>query len=253
MNCTVKQLARLSGVTVRTLHFYDEIGLLKPAHYGANGYRLYAKEQLLRLQQILFYRELGFDLKRIQRILDQKDFDVVAALKSHRKVLDKDIERTKKLIQTIDSTIAHLKGTKKMKKQELFLGFDAKKQAEHEKYLIDRFGAPMKKSIAASHRKVKDWTKADWEERGWEFAAICNDLTTLMKQGLEAGAPDVQKTIRRHYLWLKNFWKPNRASYTGHSQLILDSDLRKAYDAYHPQLADFLAEGIKLFAQRELG
>lgn len=252
MNCTVKKLAKLSGVTVRTLHFYDEIGLLKPARYGANGYRLYAEEQLLRLQQILFYRELGFDLKRIQKMLGQKDFDVIDALTSHRKALRRDMERTEKLIQTIDKTIAHLKGTKKMKNQELFQGFDAKKQAEHEKYLIDRFGEPMKKSIAASYRKVKDWTKADWEAKGWEFAVICQDLTKLMEQGLEAGAPDVQKAIRRHYMWLRNFWKPNRESYTGHSQLILTSDLRKAYDAYHPRLADFLAEGIKLFAQRDL-
>jgi DNA-binding transcriptional MerR regulator len=113
----------MSGVSVRTLHFYDETGLLKPAYLGANGYRFYEEPQLLTLQQILFYRELGFELKQIQRILGQADFEIVAALQSHRKVLQKNLTRTRRLIETIDKTIKHLKGTKKMKSEEMFVGF----------------------------------------------------------------------------------------------------------------------------------
>ncbi|MDB6037821.1 MAG: hypothetical protein JWM99_1662 [Verrucomicrobiales bacterium] len=123
MSYTVKQVAAMSGVSVRTLHFYDETGLLKPAYYGANGYRFYEEPQLLTLQQILFYRELGFELKQIQRILGRADFEKVAALRSHRKVLQKNLARTRTLIETIDKTIQHLKGTKKMKSQEMFAGF----------------------------------------------------------------------------------------------------------------------------------
>src|ERR1700748_1657813 len=82
---TVKQVAKMSGVSVRTLHFYDETGLLKPAYLGANGYRFYEEPQLLKLQQILFYRELGFELRQIKKILGSVDFQVVTALKSHRK------------------------------------------------------------------------------------------------------------------------------------------------------------------------
>src|SRR6185436_14139712 len=123
MAYTVKKLAALSGVSVRTLHFYDEVGLLKPAYMGANGYRFYEEPQLLILQQILFYRELGFELKRIKRILGQAKFRKAAALRSHRKVLEKDIARTRTLIETIDKTIKHLKGTKKMKSEEMFAGF----------------------------------------------------------------------------------------------------------------------------------
>ncbi|HLX65046.1 MAG TPA: MerR family transcriptional regulator [Planctomycetota bacterium] len=123
MAYTVKQVAALSGVSVRALHFYDETGLLKPAYYGANGYRFYEEPQLLRLQQILFYRQLGFELKRIKRILGRADFEIVAALKSHRKVLLKNAVRTRRLIETIDKTIQHLKGTKKMKTKEMFAGF----------------------------------------------------------------------------------------------------------------------------------
>jgi DNA-binding transcriptional MerR regulator/quercetin dioxygenase-like cupin family protein len=137
MAYTVKQVAAMSGVSVRTLHFYDETGLLKPAHYGANGYRFYDEPQLLTLQQILFYRELGFELKQIEQILGRADFERVAALQSHRKVLQENLARTRTLIETIDNTIQHLKGTKNMKSEEMFLGFsvDAGK---------DRFGERIK-------------------------------------------------------------------------------------------------------------
>src|ERR1700747_1312047 len=115
MAYTVKEVAALSSVSVRTLHFYDETGLLKPAYHGANGYRFYEEPQLLTLQQILFYRELGFELKQIKQILDRADFEKVAALESHRMVLQKNLTRTRRLIETIDKTIKHLKGTKNMK------------------------------------------------------------------------------------------------------------------------------------------
>src|ERR1041385_4667511 len=108
MAYTVKQVAAMSGVSVRTLHFYDETGLLKPAYVGANGYRFYEEPQLLTLQQILFYRELGLELKQIKRILGQADFEIAAALQSHRKVLQKNLAQTRQLTETIDKTIRHL-------------------------------------------------------------------------------------------------------------------------------------------------
>ncbi|MGZ5567129.1 MAG: MerR family transcriptional regulator [Limisphaerales bacterium] len=123
MAYTVKQVAAMSGVSVRTLHFYDELALLKPAYTEANGYRFYEEPQLLMLQQIFFYRELGFELKRIKKMLRQRKFEKVAALKSHRQVLEKKVVRTRTLIETIDKTISHLKGTRKMKNEELFAGF----------------------------------------------------------------------------------------------------------------------------------
>src|SRR5881394_3758846 len=123
MAYTVKQVAAMSGVSVRTLHFYDETGLLKPAYCGANGYRFYEDPQLLTLQQILFYRELGLELKQIERILGRANFEKVAALQSHRKVLLKNLTRTRTLIETIDKTIQYLRGRKKMKSEEMFAGF----------------------------------------------------------------------------------------------------------------------------------
>ena len=123
MAYTVKQVAAMSGVSVRTLHFYDETDLLNPAYYGANGYRFYEEPQLFTLQQILFYRELGFELKQIKPILGRADFEKLAALQSHRKVLQKNVTRTRTLIATLDKTIQHLKGAKKMKSDEMFVGF----------------------------------------------------------------------------------------------------------------------------------
>jgi DNA-binding transcriptional MerR regulator len=252
MAYTVKKLAVMSGISVRTLHFYDEVGLVKPAYVGANGYRFYEEAQLLTLQQILFYRELGFELKQIRRILGRPDFDKIAALKSHRKVLRKNLADTRKLIQTIDKTIEHLKGTKKMKSQELFVGFNPEEQAQHEQYLIDRFGEGMKEGIAQSKARVKKWTKSDWAKVGGVFDEICKDLVKVMGRELPADSPGVQDIIRRHYQWLKRFWTPTRESYAGHSQLIVDSDLRKAYEAYDPRLPEFAAAAMNVTLGRHL-
>src|SRR5215469_13408834 len=123
MAYTVKQVAGLSGVSVRTLHFYDELGLLKPAYVNANGYRYYEEPQLLTLQQILFYRELGVELREIRNILGRPDFAKAAALESHRCLLAKNLARTQSLIATIDKTIAHVRGTKKMSSEDMFAGF----------------------------------------------------------------------------------------------------------------------------------
>jgi len=249
MGCTVKNLAAMSGVSVRTLHYYDEVGLLKPACRGANNYRFYEESQQLTLQQILFFRELGFELKAIQRILGRSDFDRMQALASHREVLRRKIERTRRLMGTIDRTIKHLKGTKKMKSEALFAGFDPKQQAKHEQYLVDRYGKEMKTSITESKRRVKHWTKADWEKSGAAFAAICAELVALMKRGTPAGSRDVQRVIRRHFEWMCQFWTPARESYAGHSELIVDSELRKAYEAHDPRLPEFAAAAIKVFAE----
>lgn len=253
MAYTVKELAGMSGVSVRTLHYYDAAGLLKPAYRGANGYRFYKEAQLLTLQQILFYRELGFELKQIQRILGRGDFDKVAALESHRLVLRKDLIRTRKLIVTIDKTIEHLKGSKKMKNQELFEGFSPEQQARHEQYLIDRFGEGMKEGVAASRRKVAHWAKADWENAKQAAAEIGRDLTRLMDQRMAVDSREVQSVIRRHYEWIKRFWTPTRESYIGLGQLIVDSELRTAYEAHDPRLPEFIVAGMKVFAEKELG
>ena len=120
MAYTINKLAKLSGVSARTLRFYDEIGLLKPAYSGENQYRYYEEEQLLMLQQILFFRELGFPLGDIQRIMHADDFDKIASLQTHKSALLASLERNTMLIKTIDKTISHLRGEITMNVEEFF-------------------------------------------------------------------------------------------------------------------------------------
>src|SRR3990172_4234112 len=117
---TVKQLSKMAGITSRTLHYYDEIGLLKPSRVGDNGYRYYGEESVLRLQQILFYRELDIPLEDIKKIIGRRDFDVLGALRSHKEALQKQVTRLNRLIHTVDNTINHLKGNTIMSERSLF-------------------------------------------------------------------------------------------------------------------------------------
>lgn len=255
MAYTVKKLAEISGVSIRTLHFYDEIGLLRPAYHGSNGYRFYEEEQLLILQQILFFRELGFELKNIQKVLGRKNFDKIVALSSHRQVLQKNLARTKELIKTIDKTIEHLKGTKKMKDQEIYHGFSKEKQVAYEQYLINRFGGKIQDAITESQENLKNWTKSDFEKSSREFDGICKDLAGLMAKNFKANSADVQNVIRRHCEWLKKYWTPNKESYIGLGMCYTEFEWKKAFESYdseHPKLAKFLAEGMKVFAMKEL-
>lgn len=252
MAYTVKKLAKISGVSVRTLHWYDEIGLLKPAYYSSNGYRHYEEEQLLILQQILFFRELGFELKQIHKLLGRSDFDKIIALRSHKKVLKRNIEKTNQLIKTIDKTIQHLTGDTKMKEHELFSGFSKEQQAEYEKQIIERFGEQGKAHIQESKNNAKKWSKTDEENFKKEFGEICEELTHLLEEDYKPDAKEVQVVIRKHYLWLKNFWTPTKESYKAHGQFIADSELRKAYEKYHDQLPESISKAIQVYADNEL-
>ncbi len=247
---TVKELVKISGVSIRTLHYYDEIGLLKPAYYGENGYRYYGESELFRLQQILFFRELGFALKKIMRILDRPDFDKMIALTSHKQVLQKNLERTQNLITTIDKTVKHLKGSIKMQEHEIYWGFDIEQQKTYENELIQRFGDQAKEAIAESTQNLSKWGKEEWQRSKQDCSEICKELTLLLKQGALASSGPVQLVIRRHYEWLKQFWTPDRGSYAGLGEIYQEDRFRKVnFDSHHPKLADFMSEAMHFFAQ----
>ena len=256
MAYTVKKLAKFSGVSIRALRFYDEIGLLKPAYYGENNYRYYEEEQLLMLQQILFFRELGFSLADIQRIISSSDFDKIESLNSHRQVLKKNLDQTNVLIKTIDKTILHLRGKTQMRNEELFVGFDPEKQEEYKKYLINRLGDKVKDSINASEKKMKTWAKEDWDRFHKEWDAICKELAKLLEKNLRADSQEVQDIIQRHYQWLP--WTGTtctKEAYIGLGQGYTEFEWKKTfalYDSDHPRLAKFMAEAMKIFAEREL-
>lgn len=251
MPYTVKQLAKLSGVSVRTLHFYDEIGLLKPAYYGENNYRYYEEEQILLLQQILFYRELGFPLSEIQAILQSETFDKIEALESHRNSLQADLDKTKTLIKTIDKTIAHLRGQTIMKLEDIFHGFTEEKQKLYEEFLVD--SGVSETVINKVRDKVKTWKKEQWLENKKEADTINAELVLAINKKLDPASAEVQALIKKHYQMTCQFWTPNRESYIGLSQLYgSHPDFVKYFDNLHPKLLDFLAKAMKIFAEKEL-
>ena len=252
-NYTVKQVADASGVSVRALRFYDEIGLLKPTRDDSNGYRLYEKEHLLRLQQILFYRELGFELSEIARIIDDPGFDKVAALKVHRERLSSEAKRTETLIQTIDTTLKHLEDKTEMKDDDLYRGFDLKKQSEYESLLIARYGEPARENIEACKRSTKNWKKEDFEKVQKDCDDLHRAFTEAIKKGLKPSSDECLFLVKRHYEVVAQFWKPDRAAYIGLGHLYSEhEDFRKLYDRYHPRLAEYLAQAFEAYATREL-
>jgi DNA-binding transcriptional MerR regulator len=252
---TVKQVAKLSGVTVRTLHHYDQVGLLKPAQVGENGYRYYGREELLRLQQILFHRELELPLEAIAEVLDQPGFDRLEALRRHRKTLSQKAVRYRQLIRTLDKTLAALEGDGKMKDEDLYKGFEPEKQAQYEAELIDRLGEGARASIEASKRAMKSWSKADWDRWKGEYAEVEAGVAKALAGGLPADSDEVLALMRRHHAWVAVSWNrtPSREAYVGLGQLYTDHpDFRDRYEAIQSGLAEYLAGAMRSFAEREL-
>lgn len=255
MAFTVKQLSDLSGVTVRALHFYEEAGLLQPAYYGSNGYRYYEENELLQLQQILFYKELGFSLKKIQKVLGKKDHDKLAALFSHKHGITKEWERLSRLLETIDETIKHIKGEKKMKTDEIYLGFISKeKQKEYDAYLKNRFGKD-NPIFAECTKNMQKKTERDHEEYRKAVDANMKALYKLMQKGAEVDSPEVQKAIKTHFSCISTFWTPNKETFMALGEMYKEFEWKaffQAYDSEHPKFATYLADAIKVFAHNEL-
>ncbi len=250
---TVKELAQISGVSVRTLHFYDEIGLLKPAWCGDNGYRYYEEEQLLLLQQILFYRELGFELKQIQDLLRQSDFDKVEALKSHKKLLLQNKKRMLELLQTVDKTIDKLTRRVTMQDKELFAGFDNKQQKHYDQHVIDRYGSDAKQAIAQRNTTMSKLTPAELAQYNKAYDDLMQEIMQVFKKGLATSSPAVQELVRKHYEWEKLFWLPDCDSYKAQAKMTVEYPyLREYFENLQVGLAQFLAEAMVLFADHEL-
>lgn len=252
---TVSELARLSGVSVRTLHHYDEVGLLAPACVGENGYRYYGRDELLRLQQILMHRELGFRLAEIAKVLDAADFDRVAALKAQRARLAAAASRYRQLMRTIDQTLASLKGDADMDDKDLYRGFSPEKQAEYEDWLTDRYGGGMRERIAASKAKVKGFSKAQIDQMHEAAETFEAAMAKALVDGLPADGSAVQALMQGHCDFVRTFWKrePTRESYTGLGRLYQEHpDFRARYDGRAAGLTDYLAEAMRAFAEREL-
>ena len=243
---TVKQLSGLAGVTPRTLHHYDAIGLLKPSAVGENGYRYYADEALLRLQQILFYRELDLPLEQIKQIMGRRDFDLLAALESHRAELGKRIERLQRLVQTVDSTLEHLKGATQMSNRQLFAAFTEEQQAGYEKEIAGKYDPA---TVKASQRKWKSYSAADKQRIADEGNAAYESILAAMPKG--PASPEAQAGVecwRRH---LEYFWLPDDDQLVDLAEMYNDDPrFKTSFDKLDPRLAAFMREAVKVYVER---
>lgn len=252
---TVSQLARLSGTSVRTLHHYDEIGLLKPASVGENGYRHYGREELLRLQQILVHREFGMSLGDIATLLDSADFDRLGALRQQRDRLEAEADRYHRLARTIARTIAELEGRETIMDKQLYDGISPEKQAEYEAWLIDKYGEPARERIEMGRVAMAAMSpdeRSDWKA---EVEALRDDFAVAMGQGMAADDPSFDPLLRRHHAWVGKTWKtpPTGQAYAGLGQLYVENaEFKAVYDAARPGLAEWMAAAMKAYAARHL-
>ena len=252
MRCTVNKLAKISGVSVRTLHWYDHIGLLKPAFYEANGYRYYEEEQLLKLQQILFFRELGFPLKDIQKMLNSNYFDKISALQAHKQILESNVDRMHKLTDTIDKTILHLRGMKDMTDKEIYSGFEKNQKNEYEQYIFKYSGTIAEDLIGASV-KNEELSEPDKEALTLEGNKIYKGIAECIDQNMTHRIPEVQSLIKKHYQLFTRNHNMTKDVYLAYAQLYCESsDFRKILNRTHPKLADFIAEAMRYYAKMNL-
>jgi DNA-binding transcriptional MerR regulator len=195
----VKDLARLSGVSVRTLHHYDEIGLLVPSQRTDAGYRLYCDDDLLRLQQILIQRELGMPLETIRRSLDDASFDRRAALEHQRTELAARVERTSAMLRAIDAALATLNEARTMKdmsRDEISALFDGFDPAHYEEEVKQKWGTT--DAYKESARRTSQYTKADWERYKAENHAIMSDAAQLFRSGSAPTSDEAKAIAERH-------------------------------------------------------
>ena len=253
---TVSRLARLSGTSVRTLHHYDAIGLLKPATVGENGYRYYGRRELMRLQQILIHREFGVTLSDIPALLDAEDPDRLTALREQRARLEQEADRYRRLARTIDRTIAELEGQQTNMDKHLFDGFSPELETDYETWLIDTYGEAVGRERIEQGRAamaaISPDSKADWMA---EAVALRDDFATAMAQGTAPEARGLDPLLRRHHAWVTMTTNipPTAEAYAALGRLnVENAEFKAMYDDACPGLAEWMAGAMASFAKRAL-
>ncbi|MEN8240423.1 MAG: MerR family transcriptional regulator [Chloroflexota bacterium] len=247
---TVKQLADLAGVSIRTLHYYDEIGLLPPALVEDNGYRRYDQNSVLTLQQILFYRELGMNLKEIAEVITQPEFEIVQALQSHKLKLGRKARRLEQLIDTVENTIRHLEGELEMSKEELFCGFSEEQQKEYakeaEKLYDPRLAHQSQERWESYTQEQKDAVRAEGE-------AIHLAILDRMDEGAES--PLVQEQVAAlHRHFVSSYYDCTFEIFRGLGQMWVDDPrFNQVYEKIKPGFALFLREAVMVYTEGKSG
>lgn len=241
----VKEVADLVGISVRTLHHYDAIGLLSPEETTESGYRIYSNNDLEVLQQILFFKELGFPLKKIKEIINSPSFDRKEALVQHRKMLLEKRSRIDKMIATIDKTTQHSKGEINMSNKEKFAGFDFSHNP-YEQEARDRWGD---KAVDESNAKINKMSKDEQKGLGEEFDRIYQELAALRHESPESD--EAQAGIKVWYDYLNKIGNYSLDAFKGLGQMYVDDErFTKNIDKYGQGLSVFMRDAMAVYADR---
>lgn len=226
----ITELVKLSGVSARTLRYYDEIGLLKPSKIEKNGYRRYSPNDINRLQQILFYRELDFKLEEIKMLMEHPDFKVKEALKNQYVLLQKKRSYLDSLLETIDQTIKMMEGELKMTNEQKFDVFKNKLIEENEQ----KFGEEIREKygeelVKASHKKLKNMNEEQYEAMQQLEVQLFDRLKEAME--LNKATSDIaMEAVELHKRWLSFSWeKYTAAAHLGLAHMYINDERFTAY------------------------
>lgn len=253
MEYTVRKLGNLAGVSTRTLRYYDEIGILKPARTNSSGYRIYGANEVERLQQIMFYRELGIPLEKIKDIVTHPSFDGASALKEHREQLLARRSQLDVLIANVEKTIALTEGRSTMSDKEKFEGFKQKMIDENErkygKEAREKYGDDV---VNKSNAKLHNMTEAQYAEVTKLGEELAGTLAEAFRTGDPAGEL-AQKAAGMHKQWLMFYWPQySPEAHAGLAQMYVDDERFTAYyDKDQPGTAAFLRDAIHIFTGRK--
>jgi DNA-binding transcriptional MerR regulator len=249
----VKDVARLAGVSVRTLHHYDSIGLLVPGNRTAAGYRLYTDADLFRLQQILIGRELGLPLEEIRRSLDDPRFDRRAALLDQRERLRDRARQSEAMIRAIDAALAALGGSGnrgEVKMEQLFEGFNP---AQYDEEARRQWGDS--EAFVEAEKRTRRYTADDWKALGAEQAAVYEAAFKALQAGKNPADAEVMDIAERHRLTIDRWFYPcGHGMHRGLASMYESDDrFRQGIDKHGEGLTAFLAEAIRANAARNQG
>jgi MerR family transcriptional regulator, thiopeptide resistance regulator len=247
---SIGEVARLARVSVRTLHHYDELGLLKPSTRTSSGYRRYSDADLEKLQTILFYRELGFGLEQIRALLSDPTFDRRTALLEQRGQLLAKLERLSATLRLIDKTLASLEGAFSMTKEEMFEVFGDFDPAGHEAEVVERWGDT--DAYKESAKRARRYTKADWQRIKAEGEAVNQAIAALMDAGVPATDPRALDAAEAARLQIDRWFYPCSREMHGKLGEMYVSDPRftATYEKIRPGMARYLNEAIQANAAR---
>ncbi|MFD2370975.1 MerR family transcriptional regulator [Brevibacillus sp. GCM10020057] len=253
MEYTVQKLGLLAGVSTRTLRYYDEIGILKPARINSSGYRIYGQPEVDRLQQILFYRELGVSLEEIKEIISSPTFDADQALREHRAKLLAKRAQLDALIANVERTLAQREGKETMSDKQKFEGFKQELIDENEKQYGEEIRAKYgDERVGRSNEKFKGMTEEEYARVKELEQAIHETLAKAFATKDPAGEL-AQKAVQLHREWLCFFWPEySKEAHMGLAQMYVDDPRFTAYyDKDQPGVAAFLKEAVAYCAGKE--